>query len=402
MTFSFFFREKRDDTLALVIDIGSASIGTALIQFNIKKSRLNTKVGPHILATNRETIPFQDTLMPTPFLFAMNRALERSLKNIQTHLEGRSAPAHIYCTLSSPWFISKTRNIQIARQNAFKVDEKMLTVVLNDDIERLKEELMDTLPIRDTVVIEKKITQMKLNGYEIKNPYGKITSQMEITATISLSSDKVIESIEREIGHYFHPKSIHFGSFPLAAYSAVRDIFPEQKNFLFVDITGEATDVSLIENDLIVGTVSFSRGKNFFVRAISAEFKTLHEEASALLGMFLRDALNGKSREAVAAVVRRGYTEWSTRFEKSLVALTKESQTPPAVFFTSDSDVMTLFEGLINKLMPMTDSHEENSPKVQYIDHFIVTPFATFETGMIRDPFLAIEALFAEKLNKQK
>lgn len=400
MVFSFFAKEKKDDSLALIIDIGSASVGSALVRFAGEKSTSKTNKGPHVLATSREIIPFQEALSTTPFLFAMNRALGKSLKAILHKIGNRGAPAHIYCTLSSPWFIAKTRHTHISRESAFKVDEKKLASFLDEDLVKLKEELKDILPINDTVVVEKKIIQMKLNGYEVKNPYGQTTSQMEVVATISLSSDKVIESIEREIGHFFHAGSVNFGSFPLAAYSAVGDIFPEEKSFLFVDITGEATDISLVINEVMLGTISFPRGKNFFVREISAEFKTLHEEAGTLLSMFLRDALNGKSREAVSTVVKRGNTEWSTRFEKALMALAKEAQIPNTVFFTSDPDVVSLFAGLINNLK--LESAINGSFEARYLDHYIVTSFATFGVEVVRDPFLAIEALFAAKLHDQK
>ncbi|MEK7460233.1 MAG: hypothetical protein AAB628_01645 [Patescibacteria group bacterium] len=400
MVFSFLFSEKQDDTLALLIDIGSASVGTAIVSLEGKKSILKTNKVPHVFATNRETIPFQETLSSAPFLSAMNHALERSLKNIQKKTRSRRPPAHIYCTLSSPWFISKTRHIQISRETSFKVDEKILNDFLDEDIENLKKELNGTLTVKDIAVIEKKIIQMKLNGYEIKNPLGKTTPQIEIISNVSLSSDRTIESIERAIGHFFHTKSMHFCSFPLAAYSTVRDIFPEKKNFLFIDITGEATDISLISNDLLIGTTSFAQGKNFFIRAISSEFKTPHEEAATLFGMFLSNALDAKTEEAVATVVNKGHTEWSTQLEKSLITLAKETQIPNAVYFTCDSDVATLFLGLIDNLK--SESLANNNFEAKYIDHFAVASSVTFNPSVVRDPFLVIEALFAFKLNQQK
>src|SRR3989344_5473983 len=121
------------------------------------------------------------------------------------------------------------------------------------------------------VIIEKKIVQIKLNGYEVRNPYGQKTSRIELSMIVGVSSGKVVESIERKLSNFFHVKSVHFGAFPIAAFSAIRDIFPNEKNFLFIDITGEATDVSLVSNDILAGTVAFSRGKNFFIREISTQ-----------------------------------------------------------------------------------------------------------------------------------
>ena len=391
MSFPFFQHHEHDESLVLLIDVGSASVGSALV-------RLNKGQVPHILATTREAIPFQETLSSARFLLAMNHTLERVLKLTQTSLKEHGSPKHIFCTLSSPWFVLKSRDIRIVGTENFKVTEDILSGFLDKDIERLKEELKETLPPKDTVVIEKKIIQMKLNGYEIKNPYGQTTAQMEMTATISLSSKKVIESIERKVGQFFHTESLHFGSFPVVAFSTIRDIFPEEKNFIFLDITGEATDVSLVNNDILGGATSFPRGKNFFIREISAHFWTMHEEASSLLSMFLKDTLEGKRRATVSEIVLRSRAEWITRLEKAFATLAKVGVVPRTVFFTSDNDVARLFTGLINAAK--SDSLMSNSFEARYLDDLVVAKFVSFESEVMRDPFLVVEALLADKLIK--
>mgnify|MGYP001575409917 FL=1 len=252
MAFSFFKNSLRNESVSLLVDIGSASVGAALVKLEKGKP-------PHILATVRENISFQEVLSSGHFLIAMNHSLDKVLKNIQLKTKSTGHPLHIFCTLSSPWFILKSRHLLISRQEEFEVTERTLDEFINDDIERLKDELKETLPPKDVKIIEKKIIQIKLNGYEIKNPYGQKTSQVELLMTVGVSSKKVVESIERKIGNVFHAKEVNFGAFPIAAFSAIRDIFPTEKNFLFLHITGEATDVSLVSNDILMGTVSFSR-----------------------------------------------------------------------------------------------------------------------------------------------
>ncbi len=391
MVFSFFTKDEQEESLALLIDVGSASVGAALV-------RIGASQAPHILSTNREVIPFQETLSSERFLLAMNHALERVLKTTQAGLKGHGSPKHIFCTLSSPWFILKSRNIHVARTENFKVTEEVLSKFLDDDIELLKEELKDTLPVKDTVIIEKKIIQMKLNGYEIKNPYGQTTTEMEMTATISLSSKKAIDSIKRKVGQFFHTESLHFGSFPIVAFNTIRDIFPEEKNFIFIDVTGEATDVSLASNDIVTGTVSFPRGKNFFIREVSSHFWTIHEEASTLFSMYLNGTLDGKRRTTVESIVLRSRTEWTTRFEKALTVLAKNGVIPRTVFFTSDNDVSRLFTGLINGAK--SDYLMSNSFEARQLDELLVAKFVSFESEVLRDPFLVVEALLVSKLIK--
>ncbi|MEK7568617.1 MAG: hypothetical protein AAB497_00715 [Patescibacteria group bacterium] len=391
MAFSFFTKRIQNEGVALLIDIGSASVGGALVK--IEKGR-----APHILATTREDISFQEELSSTRFVLAMNHALDRALKTVQAKIKttGVGAPAHIFCTLSSPWFILKSRHIHIAREKAFEVSERSLEEFLNEEIEKLKGELKETLPPKDVRIIEKNIIQMKLNGYEVKNPYGREISQMELTMTVGVSSLRVIQSIERKLSNFFHTTSLHFGVFPLAAFSTIRDMFSDEKNFLFLDITGEATDVSLVNNDLLVSTMSFPYGKNFFIREISTGLHTPHEEAVSLLNMFLAGTLDGSKHNDVKNLVEYVENKWLARFEKILASFSGQGVLPRTVFFTADTDIAELFSKIIGraKIEPRTSEPLD----IKHLDQFLAAKFVSFESEVIRDPFIAVEALLAAKI----
>lgn len=392
MALSFFSKQKRNEALALVVDIGSASVGAALVM--VGKGRV-----PHVVATVREDISFQEALSSARFLFAMNQALDKVLAVVQSKTNSVGSPRHVFCTLSSPWFILKTRTVRIAREKEFEVTERALEEFIDEDIVRLKEDLKETLPPKDVKIIEKKILHIKLNGYEIKNPYKQKTSRLEMLLTVGVSSGRVIQSIERKINNFFHFDAVHFGVFPVTAFSAIRDIFPIEKNFLFLDITGEATDVSRIDDDLLSVTMSFSRGKNFFIREISAGLRTVHEEASSLFAMFLRDELDSVRHTQVAEVVARAEDEWLVRFEKTLVALGERGSLPRKIFFTADTDIEPIFSRLIAK---SKSNLLMGAPfEVQYLDDLVVSKFVSFDTEVIRDPFIVLEALLAQKLVEQ-
>lgn len=399
MAFSFFTKRTQDEMLALLIDIGSASVGGALVKIEKGKA-------PHILTTVREDIAFQEELSSARFVFAMNHALDRVLKSMHSKAKQlnlwqshRLSDLHIFCTLSSPWFILRSRHINIAKPEAFKITPRTLEDFLNGDIERLKEELKETLPPKDVEIIEKKIIHMKLNGYEVKNPYGMEVSQMELAMIVGVSSKKVIQGIEKKIRNFSHTASLHFGVFPVAAFSAIRDIFPTEKNFLFADITGEATDVSFINNDLIAGTVSFSYGKNFFIREISTGLHVPHEEATSLLNMFISDTLSISKQNDIKNIVERAENEWLVRFERALATLSREGGIPHKVFFTSDIEVADLFSGILGK--SKIESRHGTVFDTTYLNRSIVAKFASFESEVVRDPFLVVEALLAAKVISQ-
>lgn len=392
MAIPFLDNKKQNSSLSVLIDIGSSSIGVALV--DIKKDS-----APHIIASVREDIPFQDALSSTRFLHAMNRTLGKALESIQSKGLTKLPPSNVFCTLSAPWFLLKTRNLHISRMVEFEVNEHVLEGFINDDINVLKEELKNTLPSDDIRIIEKKIIQMRLNGYEIKNPYKQRTSKLEMAVTVGISSNKVIRSIEGKIHKYFHITPIHFGAFPVAAFSAIRDIFPHDRSFLFVDITGEATDISRVENDALSGSISFPYGKNFFIREVSTRLHTIHEEAASLFAMFLRDELHDERQAQIAEIVEWAENEWLARFERAVATLANNGILPNKIFFTIDADIEQLFSKVIAKAK--SDVLMKTSFDVQYLDQLIISKFVSFEDNVSRDPFIVVEALFAKKITEQ-
>lgn len=389
MVFSFFTKRVIDESFTLLIDIGSASVGAARVRIEAGKP-------PHILATARREISFQDSLSSPRFISAMNRELEHVLRDIKIKNGRAGAPAHIFCSLSSPWFILKSRRTVAREEQAFEVTRRGIEDLLNKDTEKLKQELAPALPAADVAVIERKIIQTKLNGYEIKDLYGKKTTELEVESVVSLSSRRAIESITRSVGHFFHSPKIHFSAFPLAAFSTIRDMFPNEQNFLFLDITGEATDVSLIERDMIVETMLFPRGKNFFIREISIKKRTSHEEAASLFALFLRGELKEAGQQEIENIVARNREEWRTRFEKALSTSPSYRAPIRKIFFTTDADSKQLFEQLIVSAQAKT--LDAKNLEVCYLDHTVLANLATIASEVTRDPFLILEALFAKKL----
>jgi len=148
-----------------------------------------------------------------------------------------------------------------------------------------------------------------------------------------------------------------------------------------------------------VKTISFSRGRNFFVREISSGLSTIHEEARTLFAMLLRNELDVVRQARVSEIVSSAKLEWLLRFEKSVKAVSESAALPRKIFFTSDTDMSSIFSDLITTSKP--ELLLEGSFDVQYLDQLIVSKFVSFETEVTRDPFIVIEALFAEKILKQ-
>lgn len=392
MVLSFFTKYLHRNHPILLIDIGSASIGAAIVapsRSNNKKDR------PHILATVHEDISFQEALSSKQFLSAMNHALMKVLKKIRDEksLNGK-VPSRIFCSLASPWCLLKVRHISLARSEAFEVSPATLEGFVEDDVRVLTKDIAASLPTHDLAIVEKNIIQIKLNGYEVAHPYSKKVQNLELVTAISLSSRRVVDTVSQTIRQLFYTP-VHYGTFSLVMFSAVRDLFASEKNFLFMDISGEATDVSFSEVDAIAGSVSFPRGKNAFIREISLRLSTPHEEAATLFRMFLKHELALEKQNEIAGIVTVASLAWAERFKKALAALGRGPMLPSKIFFTADIETKEFFTELIERVAD--DFFGGKRSIVWYIDHTALADTVSYESGAMRDPFLSLEALFFQK-----
>lgn len=381
---SLFLKPKQ--SLTLLVDIGSASVGTALAYVEQGKP-------VRIIATERKELAFLETLTAKSFSIAMDHALEASLKAIQKQTP--RAPDRILVTLSTPWLFVKTRHISVSHPVPVRITERLVSEAIEQEIEAMKKDTLSSLPGEDIYIVENSIIDLKVNGYRVLDPYGKKSKSLEISFVVGVSSKKVAAQITRRIGRHFHTTSLRLSSFPLAAFSAVRDMFPEKQNFLFIDITGEATDVTLIEDGLLCESVSFPVGKNFLLRKIASTQKIPHVEAETALHMYLEGRMERAQGYRVGDTVHESLTEWRSRLEKALVKIAHK-KSAEAIFFSCDQDVSHIFEESIHGA-ETGDIHY--SPEIYFFDQYTASQFIVFEPGVSRDPFLGVGALLANKLN---
>ena len=117
---SFGGKEKKE--LALIIDIGSASVGAAI-------AVLSREGKPTIFTTIREDMVFQEDLDIARFRTSMRDALAKALRTLERLLPdvlkktGGSPPSRVYVTFSSPWHASETRTISSVQDKPFRMTE---------------------------------------------------------------------------------------------------------------------------------------------------------------------------------------------------------------------------------------------------------------------------------------
>jgi len=109
----------------------------------------------------------------------------------------------------------------------------------------------------DVEIMETHTVQVKLNGYITDNPYGMRAKNLEMSLYISMAPKRVLSSVKSRITKTFGSRNIKFCSFSLTAFSTIRDIFSHKNDFLFMDISGEVADISLVKGNVLLERIFY-------------------------------------------------------------------------------------------------------------------------------------------------
>ena len=385
---------KKDS--CLIFDIGSGSIGAGLVDM--------TGSAPNVVWCNRQSFPPQ-----VPEHLEFNRFMQGMLSTLQTLCEsvqkeglskvpGRSL-GKIYLIFASPWYISQTTVLKFQHEKSVSVEPYFSEI--KKMLEQKEAALAGATPGGSkALVIEKQIIEARLNGYPTAHPHGKAAHSFEAAVLTSMLGMELYQQTAAIVHKTFgrNPSSLH--SFALVSFATIRDIFAPEENFLLVDIGSEVTDIGVVRDDVLVDTISFPSGKNFILRAVAAALGITPQEAQSRIELYRSGKSEaGESKKVVAALLAVE-KEWQGAFEKAAGELTKTTTLPTALFLTADQDLgewfrVALLEGNAKNL---SETGQALSVVLLTPEHF--AKYITFAPTVLPDPFIALEALFAQRIDQ--
>ncbi len=376
--------------LVLVYDIGSSSVGGALFE-------THPGGAAKIIYSIREPITLEDTLDFERFLTLTVKSLDVLSEKINK--SGLGAPKKIFCVLSSPWYASQTRIISIDKTEPFLFTEKLATELINKEISLFEEEYLSKYAQakEKTRSIEIKTIRTVLNGYDAPNPYNQSVKSFEMTIFISISPEAVLTKIETTISKYFHRREIKFSSFVMASFVVTRDVFAHLENFLLIDLGGEVTDISMVKKTILRGSISFPAGCNFMIRGVVQNLNCTIEEATSYISLYRDGHAVGTLANKLDPVMVMLKDTWLKQFQESLANLSNDISIPSSIFLAVDKDYYNFFSEIIKteqfNQYTLTESKFEITP----LGTEALAGIATFKDGVLRDPFIIIEAIYINR-----
>jgi hypothetical protein len=386
-----FSESKEKDELVLVFDIGSSSVGGAL--FWAQGSGI-----PKIIFSIRELIPISEKINNIDrFLFLTIQSLEIIIQKI--YLAGLGVPSQIFCVLSSPWYVSQTRIINLKKNTPFVFTEKLADNLIQKEIKLFEEEhLAKYANVGDSVrVIELKNIKTMLNGYETSRPLNQKIKELEMVIFISMSGEQVLKKIEDTIGKHFHFSRIRFSSFVMASFTVVRDMHIQQENFILIDIGGEMTDISMIKKNILRESISFPLGRNFLTREVASSLGCSPSEASSYVALFQNGHAEKSVAKKLAPIMNKLKTEWLKKFQESLANLSNDISIPATIYMAIDKEMADFFCQTIKTEQFNQYTLTESKFEVIFLSTELLHGTAVFKENVIREPFLIIDSIYINR-----
>jgi hypothetical protein len=254
-------------TAVAVFDISSSSVGGAHALLDLSSHELT---GVTILVQERRDSGLDDELNIDRFIENTAKALEVVISHVRT--ADVHHPEIIQVVLSSPWYIPYTRVVTYNKTTLFKCTERLVDSLIEKEIEHLLKQPTDTGEILGNGfrVVERQLSQIKLNGYETTDPYGKKVQSLELTLTITVVPEVVVERFQTILRRSYGDRTINVTTSPYATFVALRDNGGVPSDCAIIDVGEEVTDIAFIKNDILLYQHSFPVGTYGFYRELSA------------------------------------------------------------------------------------------------------------------------------------
>lgn len=392
-----FSRKKKKEDRVLVLDIGSASVGAALVE-SVYENEFGHII-PKILFSTRTEIELTNQTNFTHYVNAMLFAYEDVLKKVY---DARFAPPdRIVGVLAAPWYASHTRTITHSKKTPFLFTKKLWYELLMAEANIFSQQAQETFGEFDggMRLLERTTMSVRLNGYSVEHPFQKKTKEVALDTYFSMSPEYLLHALEEILDKYF-TRPLLWSTYLFASFAVARDIFVNENQYLLLDIGGEVTDIGLVKDGVLVESLSFPHGKRVLLRAVMEHLAVSSEEALSMLALYNEGLLSERHRQALLVVLHRVMNEWTKLFERSLEMLTHDFVVPETIFITVDEGVRSLYEYAVHKEGYLQFTHNSRRFNVIVVDASALHEYCTLHLLAERDQFLMIDALFATRHKK--
>ncbi|MBP6856491.1 MAG: hypothetical protein KBC42_00835 [Candidatus Pacebacteria bacterium] len=387
-----FSHSRKEPHIALLIDIGSGSVGASLISYSYTKD--GTLEKPVVLYALRKSFTLTASASYDQLITLMRKNLREILGTI--HDVKLGIPDKVYTVLSAPWYTSQTRTIVYNKKPAFVVSEKLVNDLVKKEIDFFKETVAAEIE-GEAYIIENTIQSLTLNGYSLTDPIGKKAEELKISLFLSLSPRQVIDVIHEEVEQIYRLKKIQFSSGGACCFVSLRDVFPNEESFIVVSVGSEVTDVVLVRNHTLATAFTFPKGSHSVYRTISESLSIDLQDAKTRALLCENGHASAEMIRTVSPLLLKARSEWVDMFSKSLSMYVNDLSIPHTVFVLAPNDLGCWYrDSIVNESFHQYTLTEKDF-NVILVGSETLHEYITQKDGVTQDSFMSLQSLFIRR-----
>ncbi len=359
---SFAKKNNKKEGYSLVFNISSGSVTGTIVKFT-------DSPGVDVVYSARESIiPTTDSSvkkrldsLKSALTILSERISKEGLKRINLAQNSTVSILKTFYFFSSPWCLSQTKTLRTKETKSFKADQNYINKMISDQEKKCLDESSKSSTFSDISglgkMIEKKIIQIKANGYIVDQVNNNFVKDLEVSLFCTVIPEEVLETVEGAVNRFFVTKEIWCHSLTLPIFSVLRDLFPQKDDFVYVNMTDEMTDIAVIRDGLISSEASFPLGRNYFVSELIKEQKVTKEIADSMIRLHSEKKNDELATLKTSVIMDRIVKDWLKGFNSAIEKLKEKIYIPDTLFIISSNDLAVfLVEKLKNsdyKIIPI-------------------------------------------------
>ncbi len=374
---------------ALVLDIGSGSVGVAVIEID------HTHEKPLIIYAHRERIRNPKDHSPEEYLRILKEAVlaatlelsSNGLKALREHAPGARVDA-IKVVYAAPWSELAARTIRLEKDEPVRATKDLVESLVKEALARADSAHHEELIFEQSglEVVHQELIDGRLNGYPVTDFTGQECVTIDVVHLSELVPRAVRATLSEASKNLLPHPSIVERSFACVVARVARTVFPHMDSFITIEMTGGGTELTVIEDGVVRDSFCATTGTHAFEQEVAERLGTIESEVRG----HIRDyATNTSHDEATDAIneARGAYKDLITK----LLAEAKELYLIPNHLITiADPDYRDTFLGIAEEAFAsLTTEYTTRA-----IDQTLLDPFVEYLPNTTKDQYLSAIALF--------
>lgn len=376
------FSRKTSRSVAL-LDIGSSSIAGAYIVYG-SDGIPTFYYTVRLPIETREEAAIEDDMLRT--LEALTDLLVKEGAPVLREAVGSGNVDEVVASIGAPWQETTVRTESIEEENGFVFTKSILKKATEANNPGITEGRIES---------GESVVATVLNGYETSQPIGKQVKRADVVILSSTLDKKVASDVERTLRRAFHSHEVSLTAFAPVAYQVLKDLYPHQKDFLILDVSGTATDLAFVKSGLLVDVKCVHHGVQDLMKAARASgiSGTGLTGLGADTGGIIDPARNAHFTTRVGSVQQA----WLDGLKEALTEIGSRHPLPRSLFLLADEDVRDYLRRLLhNETLHSLWLSEEPLAITPVLREQLATS-VTYRGAAEGDTYLAMLAVFCVK-----